>query len=317
MEDTIPWDPKSMKSGSSNCYCHDYYECEQTGEYLFVLWKAESNGADTILGAQASGQAGNSQVVEYTNNYKGKKVIWGRPCYYWIIPKLNSVVSIKLDNSVCDSNMFQEWVAKCILNRVSHPNKIRSETETGQTRLEFTDGTDLPGSRYSYRFDVSLHSLNTGSAHLQELASKITHIIRRDTIKLNAGLDERSEWIRFFDRIPQLAVRPNAKTRQIEVRAEAKPTATEIKKIIETFAKEERKPSEWNNVGFATEKGTVWADKYRLHETVNISQKSNSVLAASDIYGQLSKNRNRLLAGIIADIDNTKEEKKVKKGGVG
>lgn len=112
MEDTIPWDPESTKNGMAKCYCHDFYKSEDTGEFFFVLWKSETDSAGTIWGAQASAKTGSSSVVEYTDSYKGKKVIWGRPCYYWIIPKLNTVVSIKLDNSVCDSGLFQDWVAK-------------------------------------------------------------------------------------------------------------------------------------------------------------------------------------------------------------
>ena len=312
MEDTIPWEPTSGKNGTPKCYCHDFYKCETTGEYLFVLWKSDTDNAGTIWGAQASAETGASSVVEYTDNYKGKKMIWGRPCYYWVIPSLNTVVSIKLDHSVCDSKMFQDWVAKCITNRVHHPDKKRTETETGQVRFEFIDKTDLLGSRYAYRFDVHLRSLDTGTSQLQELAARVTHIIRRDTIKLNAGLDERPQWIKMFDRIPLLPARPKAKTRQIEMRAEAKPSAKEVKEIIESFAKEERKRTDWNNVGFETDKGTVWVDKYRLHETVNFSKDASTVFPASDMHTRLQKVRERILAGVINDEKAKKKRPRTK-----
>lgn len=301
MEDTIPWDPVSTKTGTAKCYCHDFYKCDDTGEFLFVLWKSETDSVGSIWGAQARAQTGESNVVEYKDDYKGKTVIWGRPCYYWIVPSLNTVVSIKLDHSVCDSGLFQEWVAKCITNRVSHPNKKKTETDSGQVRFEFTDSADTTGSRYGYRFDVRLRSLNTGNAKMAELASRVTHIIRRDTIKLNAGLDERPEWVKIFDKIPLLPARPKAKTRQIEVRAEAKPTAAEIKTIVETFSKEERKRSDWNNIGFDTDKGTVWADTYRLHETVHFNKQESTVFPAADIHSRLAKIRNQILVGVIAD----------------
>jgi len=314
MEDTIPWDPSSTKLGSPKCYCHDFYKCEDTGEYLFVLWKSESDSAGTLWGAQAGAQTGQSSVVEYTEGYKGKKVIWGRPCYYWIIPQLNTVVSIKLDHSVCDSSLFQEWVAKCITNRVAHPKKKRTETETGQVRFEFADGSDVAGNRYSYRFGVRLRSVETGNARLAELASRVTHIVRRDTIKLNAGIDERPEWVKIFDKIPLLPARPKAKTRQIEVRAEAKPTATEIKQIIETFAREERGRFDWNNVGFETDKGVVWVDKYRLHETVQFNKNASTVFSAADIHTRISAVKDRVLAGVIADEKTkSKTSRRVKK----
>lgn len=318
MEDTIPWDPASAKNGLPKCYCQDFYKCEETGDYLFVLWKSDTDSTGSIWGAQASAQTGSANVIEYTDNFKGKKMIWGRPCYYWIVPTLNTVISIKVDHSTCDSSLFQEWVTKCITNRVSHKNKKKSETETGKTRFEFTDATDITGTRYSYRFDVRLRSLNTGSARLQELASRVTHVIRRDTIKLNTGLDERASWVKLLGKIPLLPPRPKASTRQIEVRAEAKPSAKEIKEIIEKFSKEERKRSDWNNIGFATDTGDVWVDKYRLHESINFTKDDSTVFTAAEIHSKLSAERDRLLADVQRDeLANQQKIKKVKIGGTG
>jgi hypothetical protein len=315
MEDTIPWDPSSGRSGDAKCYCHDFYKCEETGDFLFVLWKSDSTSAGSIFGAQAAEKTGSSNVIEYTNDYKGKPLIWGRPCYYWIVPKLNTVISIKLDHSVCDSTLFQEWVTKCIQNRVSHANKKKTETDTGQIRFEFIDENDNAGSRYAFRFDVRLRSVDTGSAQLQELASRITHIVRRDTIKLNNGIDERPNWVKLFDNVPLLAPKPNTKTRQIEIRAEAKPTANDLKNIIEKFAKDNRTRSDWNNIGFETDKSVVWVDSYRLHETVNFSKDKSTTFAASEIYSQLEKHRQRVLASVVADeLAKSKMEKRSLKG---
>ena len=315
MEDTIPWDPISTKSGMAKCYCHDFYKCDDTGDYLFVLWKSDTDSTGSVWGAQASAETGSSTVLEYTSDFKGKKMIWGRPCYYWIIPSLNAVVSIKLDHSVCDSGLFQEWVTKCINNRVSHESKKRTETKSGHIRFEFTDDNPALG-KYAFRFDVHLRSVNTGNAELTELASRVTHIIRRDTIKLNVGIDERPEWVKIFDKIPYISVKPKAKTRQIEVRAEAKPTSAEIKKIIEQFSKEERKRKDWNNIGFETDKGDVWVDKYRLHSTVNFNKDSSTVFAAADMYAQLLESRDLILKEVLADEEYKKKKMKVTKGGV-
>lgn len=315
IEDTIPWDPASSKSGMAKCYCNDYYKCEDSGEYFFVLWKSDSDSAGSIWGAQASAKTGSANVLEYTSDYDGEKMIWGRPCYYWIIPKLNTVVSIKLDHSVCDSGLFQEWVTKCINNRVSFENKKKTETEKGYVRFEFTDAKDA-AARYAFRFDVHLRSVNTENAELKELASRVTHIIRRDTIKLNAGVDERPNWVKIFDKIPLIPAKAKAKTRQIEVRAEARPSAAEIKKIIETFATEERKRSDWNNVGFKTDTGDVWVDRYRLHSTVNFKKEASTIFPASDMHVRLSAYREQILKGVIADEKaKTSMKKKALKAG--
>lgn len=299
IEDTLPWSPAS-KNGLAKCYCNDFYKDEDTGEFLFVLWKSDTSSSGAIWGAQASAATGSSKVVEYTDKYKGNKVIWGRPAYYWIIPDLNTVVSIKVDHSVCDSTLFQEWVLRCIENRVPHTNKKRMETGSGQVRFEFKDNSDTV--RCAFRFDVRLRSRDTGNAQLQELASKVTHIVRRDTIQLNSGVDDRPAWVKLFDNIPHVSVKPKAKTRQVEVRAEAKPTAAEIKTIIESFAKAERKRSDWNNVGFGIGTDTVvWVDRYRLHENINLSNEGSTVFPASDLHARLSAMRGRILQEVIAD----------------
>ena len=304
MEDTIPWDPVKSKNGLAKCYCHDYYKCEESGEYIFVLWKSDTDSAGSIWGAQANAPTGSAGVIEHTDNYKGKKkMIWGRPCYYWIIPKLNTVVSIKLDHSVCDSKLFMEWVNKSICNRVAHESKKRTTTESGQVRFEFEGVGELSSQRYSYRFGVSLRSLDTGSAKMSELAAKVTHIIRRDTIKLNGGLDDRPFWARMFDGMDYVPPKPKAKTRQVEVRAEARPSAKEIKQIIEQFSVDERKRGDWDNVGFATDKDEIiWVDKYRLHETVNFNKDSSSVFPAADMHARLASKKDSILAELIAGV---------------
>jgi hypothetical protein len=302
LEDTIPWDPNGARSNTPKCYCHDVYRCEDSGEYVFVLWKSEGQGGGSILGAQATAPTGNAQVVEYTENYRGRRMIWGHPCYYWVIPDLNTIVSVKLENSVCDSHMLQDWFTKCITDRVSHPSKLRTETDTGFVRFSFTDADKNPNTRYSYRFDVRLRSLATEGAEMSGLVNRITHIVRRETIRLQSGTDDRAGWVKMFDKVPYLPTRPRAKTRQIEVRAEAKPTAKEIKEIIETFAKENRKRTDWDNVGFDTDTGTVWVDRYRLHETVHLNRGNDAaVVSAAEMHSQLTRGRDRLLAPVRKD----------------
>jgi hypothetical protein len=301
MADTIPWDPLGGRNNKAKCYCHDLFKCDDTGDFVFVLWKSETNGAGSIWGAQAAAQTGQSSVIEYTNNYKGKAVIWGRPCYYWVIPSLNTIVSIKFDNSVCDAKMLEDWVEKCITNRVQHPNKTKSSTETGLIRFEFTSQDQSPQTRYAFRFNISLRSLDTGHAQLQDLARRVTHLVRRETIKLNSGTDERAAWVKLFDKIPHVRAKPNSKTRQIEVRAEAKPTAAEIKQIIEDFALENRKRSDWDNVGFATDNSIVWVDSYRLHEQVNFNSDKEKIFSAGEIFSRIAQHRDRILAPVNKD----------------
>ncbi|RQN38546.1 hypothetical protein [Paraburkholderia tropica] len=301
LSDTLPWNEKFRKG--SNCYCNDIFISEETGDVVLVLWKSEAGGNGTIYGAQEDAITGSGKVVEYTANHKGSKVIWGRPCYYWIIPSLNLVVSIKFEHSVTDSQLFQDWVREAITNKVKHPNKLKETTPGGQIRLSFTDGTQSSEQRYRFGFDVSLKTMNTADGKLDELAQKITHVIRRETISFSTA-DDSAEWVRVFNKtLPFLKTQPKSTTRQIEVRAEARPTPEQLKRIVEEYAKDNRKPSEWDNVGFSTnEKTTVWVDRYRLKHDINFDQKEKGAISAVKLYEQLLQRRDYYLEPAIDPI---------------
>jgi hypothetical protein len=293
--DTLPWDPSESKRGMAKCYCRDLYCDDGTGDYFFVLWKSDTGTAGSILGAEEQAATGQGKVVEYGDQYRGRKMIWGRPCYYWFIPRLNLIASIKFDHSACDSSLMQEWFTKAITNRVSHPKKKIERTPAGQVRFEFND-RNHPGRRFAYRFDVRLKLEDTATTQLQNLANSVTHIIRRETIRLDTPNDERARWVRLFDKLDYVNPAPKAKSRQIEVRAEAKPSVAELRAIIEQFSKDDRKPRDWDNVGFVTNEGKlVWVDRYRVHSAVNFNRDEGTVFSAIELFERLSRSRTQLL----------------------
>lgn len=157
----------------------------------------------------------------------------------------------------------------------------------------------MRGARFQYRFNMSLMSLNTSSSELQKLANKVTHIVRRETILVDSK-DERTEWVKkFTEVVPFVSAKPKSKKRKIEVKAEASPTVNEIEEIIEKNAKENRKTSEWDNVGFASETGVTWVDRYRLRDYIKISGVKNSLLSAKDLCEQISDSRGRYIGPIV------------------
>lgn len=295
---TLPWDPLSSRSGSAKCYLRDIHRDDENGDFLLVLWKSDADNVGTLWGAHENANTGKDAVVKYTNNYRGKKVVWGRPCYYWIVPDLNVIVSIKYEHSVCDSQLMQDWVSACITNRVQHSNKKKETTEGGFIRLSFTDDVTKQDARFRYGFDVALKTLSTSEGELTELAARVTHIVKRETINIETN-DDRAEWLKKFNELMFINAKPKSKQRQIEIRAQAKPTAAEVKAIIESHAKENRRQSDWENVGFETEDGgTTWVDRYRLKSHINIDHDMNGIIAASTLYVQIAKNRDKYLAPI-------------------
>ena len=294
LANTLPWNAQ-FRQGASQCYCKDIYTSEDNGDVVLVLWKSDTASNGTILGAPEDAKTGEGDVIEYTGDHKGKKMIWGRPMYYWIIPSKQLVVSIKFEHSVCDSQLFQDWISAAITNRVDHTGKKKELTETGQTRISFADGTIGGDYRYRYMFDVSLKTEDTASATMTALASSVTHIIKRETVTIVTS-DERAQWVRFFDNFPLIKPAPNAKTRQIEIKAEARPTAAQIKEIIETYAKDNRQPGEWDNVGFGTaDRQTIWVDRYRLKHAIAYEVPKEQVITAVDLHEAINSRRENFL----------------------
>lgn len=304
---TIPWDPDTFKDGAK-CYCKDFYRDKDTGDIMLVLWKSESDDDGTVYGAEEDEATGKGKVVSYTSGYKGKKVIWGRPCYYWVVPSLKTVVSIKFNNSVCDSHLFQRYIVSCIKNRVKHPGREIDKRPSGYVSISHS-GKD--GSKnLLYRFNMSIMSLATSSAELKNLSKKVKYIIKRETVVVNSP-DERPTWLSRFDQLPFLHAKPKSKNRKLEIKAEANISVSELKDIIEEYSKEQRKPDEWNNVGFSEEENgpVIWVDKYRLTDHITFSNSQSGIFTAKNLYKKIDLERGRILGPVKRESNRIKKEK--------
>ncbi|MFS7651377.1 hypothetical protein ACJ8BM_12005 [Klebsiella pneumoniae] len=68
----------------------------------------------------------------------------------------------------------------------------------------------------------------------------------------------------------------------------------EVKEIIEKYSSEDREKRLWDNVGFATDKGITWVDKYRMRDILNVPSEDYSTYSAAYIYEQISHKRKRI-----------------------
>lgn len=97
MANTIPWSPHTVSK--PKCYCREIYKDPTTGDFVIVLWKSDTDSKGTLWGVEENTTNGAGEIVKLTSQHRRKKVIWGRPCYYWVVPSQNSVVSIKFEHS--------------------------------------------------------------------------------------------------------------------------------------------------------------------------------------------------------------------------
>lgn len=296
-EETIPWDPSESGLNLARCYCHDIYADDETGEYLLVLWKSEAETNGSLWGIKKNSKPGKSGAIEYNNQRDGEEMIWGRPCYYWFVPRQNLVVSVKFENSVCDTALMQEWVERVVTHRIKHVGKQKITTPGGYIRFQFNGEND--DARYLYNFKVNLKSLDTSNAEFARIASQVTHIVRRHTIRIDNAKTDKARWVQLLgEGIGYLKPQPNSATRQIETKIQARPTPREMEEIVERFSTENRKKGSWDNVGFGIEDNILWVDKYRLHDSISVFTDKSRVLTAVELHGKLAAQRERLLKAI-------------------
>lgn len=322
---TNPWDERAYRNKTA-CYAHKIHFDSATGDYLLVLWKGESDKQGPLYGISLNPDGTTDKAIKQTQVNIKKPTIWGRPCYYWVIPEIDTVASIKFDNSRCDSKMFQEWITGCINLKVPLPNYKKVETETGLIRIQFPDKSEdvTPKDeneaetapelseeketiesinyRMIFSFDMTLRTISTSSAKLTDLANRVTHIIRRDSVSIKNN-DKREGWHRLFKRfdVPFVSAKDQS-VRQVELRVAAKPTVDEIKEIIEKHASEHT-PGSWDDTGFITDKSgrTIWAGSFRLTENISIDDQGEAILSVQDLYRKISENRSKYIAPILKD----------------
>ena len=61
-----------------------------------------------------------------------------------------------------------------------------------------------------------------------------------------------------------------------EVIAELNQKHNIMEEIIEKYSAEDREKRLWDNVGFATDKGITWVDKYRMSDILNVTSEDYS-----------------------------------------
>ncbi|MEZ9796331.1 hypothetical protein BCS84_18385 [Vibrio cyclitrophicus] len=302
---TIPWDPASTRDNKPRVYCKHIHKDPETGHFLVVLWKSDQHSSGTMLGVDENETTGSSSIVQTSSKHKGKNVIWGRPCYYWVIPEHDAVVSIKFEHSLCDADLFKDFVRCAMTNRVKHADRIKI-SQTGHAKIQHNSGKH---ESCLYRFNMKIMSMPTNNVSFQKLVNRITHIIERDTVIVR-GKNARSEWVNKFNNLfPATNLsKTNIKEKRIEVKAEAKPTAQEVKDLVEKYALDNRSSSDWANVGFVTDKGILWADKYRLREEITLTEKGKKYFPADVLYSAIKGNLNRYV-GPLSSGNNKKIEK--------
>ncbi|HIF9354081.1 TPA: hypothetical protein ACX6RJ_002086 [Photobacterium damselae] len=311
---TIPWDTDTNQQ-RTKMYCRSYETNATTGDIVLVLWKAVGDKNGSVHGAYANSNVGSDTNDDLStgSDVAGEDVIWGQPCYYWIIPEKNKIASIKFANSTTDSDSLCHYIKAFVDYRATIPNKKESERtyihhisnreiRVKSVTFESTD-TNNKTFRTNFKMRIQQHKEASSSLNYSRLAEDVTHIVYRDTISTTIT-DTRPAWAQVFDTIGSALgyqIPATRGQRHIEVIVDANPTGTELTDLVARYAEEHNNTSDWNNIGLklgGRSESTTWLDEFVLTDELIISQVDNEIYTANQLLRAITAQRTRLIAKI-------------------
>ncbi|BCV31909.1 hypothetical protein I6M59_07165 [Shewanella algae] len=274
LPDTLPWNNETPGyENRKKVYLKSIERNEETGDYLLILWRAVGGG-DGVYGIAADAALDDDELYNANEAANGRDVIWGEAAYYWFIPELEVFASLKFSRSVADTLLLNRYLRDYIeLHSALRPKNIEEkDRQSGHPYLSISFPSAHIDANLWLRITSKQISKITQEADLEAMARDITHLVKREEISaVDSG---RGSWERLLSGLPYVSSRTSRLTRKVEVIIEAKPTANELREMLETYHDNYAGGIDrWVNVGFRKDGagGTVWLNKYVLKNTLVVS----------------------------------------------
>lgn len=310
-EETVPLlDDSRLRK---KVYCRGIHRDEGTGDFFLVLWKSELDGNGNLQGVAPNSKVGansNKVVVLTEDMTDGINYIWGKACYYWYIPSLQKIASIRFPHSNTDAYLFERYLRDFVNFRMDHFGRKESEVtkpNPGGKDIKYkvvTFESDDGESRARFLFETKQYMKKSGRETIKKIRQSITHIVIRDTIGAIVS-DKRAWWAKAFDKFPILKddVPATKREKQIELIIEETPTEKQIDELFDFYDDGYSVGSSWNNIGFrqdGKQGQTKWLDEYVLRDYINAtySVESKEHFSAEKLSEILLAKREELIAGL-------------------
>jgi hypothetical protein len=252
-KDTAPW-PSQGDSGTESvmCYCREIKEFPN-GDFMVVLWKHDPTDTRGFRGLEL-GPNGNPTGHYITSGASstGENYIWGHPCYYWVVPSQDVVVSIKFDDSKCDSDLMQKWVTYCVRYRLKFSGYNSRQPGDSETRITFSTPNTPETYNLLYRFNTKIKIFKTSEEHLNKICETTKFMLLRNEVVVSDGAKEietNSEistkdgldkanieifnyFQNFMERFFPKSKNPDDNIRKVEIKLEATPSVEQVKELI-------------------------------------------------------------------------------------
>ncbi|WP_042860518.1 hypothetical protein [Dickeya sp. NCPPB 3274] len=312
IEDTIPWD-MNVNPMRSKTYCRGIAIDPQTKDIVVVLLREVGDGSGNLHGVRMGSAvgAGESETVKAGSHVQGQRIIWGEPCYYWVIPEYNKVASIIFRHSGADTTRFCNYFTAFVNNHsnaggkktqtiASHPHNRDPERTVNVTKTRFEYGEGKDKCNCIFKFDVEQTKIKTAVSNLEEMIPNITQTIIRDTATARVD-DERSPLLQLgSEYLPSLfgEVPPLQAPKRVEVRIDGAPSAEEIARLFEQRVDE----TDWVDVGFKIKDSDIpiWLTKYVVKSTLSIDSDGLSHYSPEKLLEEINNFRSDIINAVLA-----------------
>jgi hypothetical protein len=219
---------------------------------MVVLWKHDPTDTRGFRGLElgADGKPTGNYITNGASS-TGENYVWGHPCYYWIVPEKNIVVSLKFDDSKCDSELMQKWVNYCVRYRLKFPGYNSRQPGDSETRIVFSTPASPETYNLLYRFSTSIKIFKTSEEYLERICESTKYMLLRNEVVVSDdakdaemktfiseknGLDKANIDIFNYFQLFMARFFPKEKdendVRKVEIMLEATPSVEQMKELI-------------------------------------------------------------------------------------
>ncbi|ELS3450675.1 hypothetical protein ACVV7M_002568 [Vibrio vulnificus] len=313
-------------SRKSTVYCRSFEKNETTGDIVMTLWQAVGTKNSGVGGAFAdeSIASTSSETLISGSEIDGKEIIWGQPSYYWIIPELNKIASIKLPNSIIDTPVFCQYIKSYVDYRrpcetkkestrvFSHSKshkEIKVKTITYEQQLDENKACALTFKAIARQFKKE-----TAGTDLVALSENVTHIVYRQIIEKSVK-DDRASWVKVFDKISDFfgtdSEQPmTSDSSNVELIVEAKPSPKAIQKMLEDYSQEYCEGG-WYNIGLKQDGRsgrTIWLNEFVIRDEIFLPSTKSEYYTAKEVLSAVNQHRARLVNALLQKPVQSEEE---------
>lgn len=327
-EDTLPWDPQEQPF-KQKVYCRGIATDPVTNDSVIVIYRGVGDG-NGIHGIKIGSKVGANVTGTLKAGSKvGKdEVIWGEPCYYWIIPEFNKIASIRFPHSFADTYLFCNFFSQHVNNNSKFGDRKRTKREV-ESKASPGKITPIYNVTFPYKvkgddcncvfkFLVEETKLKATKEDLVALRAKITQTIIRDTTTTRLE-DPREPILQlsstalsslFGDSIrdtligePPKLVQP----KKIQVTVDGAPSLEELNSLFSMREED----SDWVDVGFklVNDDNPIWLTSYVARTKLSIDDSEGKEHYSSEfLLSYINLNRDHLLMQVQYQVEQMIQE---------